>query len=254
MFGPTVPERAIAVFGAFFDDSGTHAGSPVVAMGGLLGTAEQWDVFATAWSERLASPLPGKTPLKQFHLSPCRAGDGEFRDYNQAERDHLTYLFRRIILDIDFVTVAAAADKMAWDEFSASYPNVLGDPLEYCFVKCVDTIVDVIRRHKPWEKVYIFFDQATRPHLVDFAKLYLMQTEKYPELDGFSFAPVAKVVALQGADMIATETYQYGQEWLREGRGAVANPHFREFLSRELSAGFIIDREMIAEMVERMRR
>ncbi len=156
-------------------------------------------------------------------------------------------------MDTDLVTIAAAADKVAWDEFSALYPDTLGDPLGYCFVKCIDALINVIRLRKPWETVYIFFDRAIRQRVEQFARLYMMQTEKYPELEGITFAPVGKVVALQGADMIATETYQYGQEWLRDGMGAKANPHFREYLKRELSAGFIIDRDMIAEMVKQMR-
>jgi hypothetical protein len=35
----------IAVLSAFFDDSGTHANSPIVALGGLLGTEAQWNDF-----------------------------------------------------------------------------------------------------------------------------------------------------------------------------------------------------------------
>jgi hypothetical protein len=73
------------VLGAFFDDSGTHASAPVIVMGGLLGTEQQWDVFADAWNALLAHPLPGKPPLSRFHLSPCRAGADEFRDYSLAE-------------------------------------------------------------------------------------------------------------------------------------------------------------------------
>ncbi len=37
--------------GAFFDDSGTHDGSPVLALGGVLGTGEQWDAFEKAWQK-----------------------------------------------------------------------------------------------------------------------------------------------------------------------------------------------------------
>jgi hypothetical protein len=104
------------MLGAFFDDSGTHAGSPVVAIGGLLGTEEQWEVFEKRWLALLKEPLPGKPPLEQFHLSPCRNAKGEFASYNLAERDHVTYLFRQVILETGFVTIAAAADTAAWNE------------------------------------------------------------------------------------------------------------------------------------------
>jgi hypothetical protein len=68
-----------------------------------------------------------------------------------------------------------------------------------------------------------------------------------------SFAPVPKVVALQGADMIATETYQYALEWLKAGENAKANAHFREYLKRELSSGLVFDRAQIEEIVSRVR-
>jgi hypothetical protein len=63
---------------------------------------------------------------------------------------------------------------------------------------------------------------------------------------------VPKVVALQGADMIATETYQYALEWLKTGENAVANAHFREYLKREFSTGLVFDRAQIAEIVTRV--
>lgn len=254
MFGRAAKGRFIAVLGAFFDDSGTHAGSPLVVIGGLLGTDEQWDAFAAAWEALLAKPLPGKPPLRQFHLSPCRAREGEFESYNEAERNRITYLFRRIILDVGLVTVAAAVNKVAWDELvTDEMVGQLGDPIELCFVKCVDSVISIIRRRKPGEMVLFFFDQATKIKLEQLAKFYRIQAARYPEIAGISFAPVPNVVALQGADMIATETYQYGREWLKAGESASASAHFREFLKRDLSAGFIFDREHIEEAVRRIR-
>jgi hypothetical protein len=46
------------VIGAFFDDSGTHGDSTLVAMGGLLGTDPQWDAFVERWkrSSKRRSP------------------------------------------------------------------------------------------------------------------------------------------------------------------------------------------------------
>lgn len=254
MFGRAAQGRMIAVLGAFFDDSGTHPSSPVVAIGGLLGTEEQWDSFEAAWSALLAQPFPGKPPLTQFHLSACRAGYDEFLDYNEAERNQITYRFRRVILDTGFVTLAAAVNRLAWNELVVGeIAAELGQPEELCFFKCVELVISTIRSRKPGEKVHFFFDQGTKATLDMWTKLYLAQSQKYPEINGISFAPVSEVVALQGADMIATETYQYAQEWLRDRDQAVANAHFREFLKRPLSAGLVFDREQIEEIVTRVR-
>jgi len=248
--------RTIAVLGAFFDDSGTHSASPVVAFGGLLGTEAQWDAFAPAWSALLAEPLPGKPPLKQFHLTPLRARVDEFEPYNRVEQDYINHLFKKIILDVGLVTLAAAVDKQAWNELVVGpvLENEFGRPEEYCFVKCVDLVIDTIRARKPGERVYFFFDQGTRDRLENWAKLYLTQAERYPEIEGFGFAKVSDVVALQGADLIATETYQFGQAWLENPENPKVHPQFEDFRYRDLSAGAILMREHIAEMVARWKQ
>jgi hypothetical protein len=228
----------------------------MVVIGGLLGTEEQWDAFATAWAARLAHPLPGKPPLKQFHLSACRAKRGEFQDYSQAERDRITYLFRRIIIDLGFVTLAAAVNRDAWNELviMQGLEDELGQPEGLCFFKCIELVINTIRFRKPGEQVFIFFDQGTKAQLGGWAKLYRAQSLQFPEIAGIGFAPVPKVVALQGADMIATETYQYALEWLKDGQNAAVNAHFREYLRRKLSAGLVFERAHIEEIVTRVRK
>lgn len=242
------------MLGAFFDDSGTHDGAPVLTVGGLLGTDAQWNRFAAAWTALLAHPLDGMPPLKQFHLSPCRAGSGEFLDYNEAERNRITFLFRRLIIDIDMVTIAAAVDKAAWNELVVGdMHDRMGDAIGYCYVKCVDLVLSTIRLRKPGEKVMIAFDQGTKRHLEEWSRYYQMQPDRYPEIETIFFAPVNKVVALQGADMIATETFYYAQQWFKDGSNATPNPHFAEFMRRELSAGIVLDREAIADLIEKIR-
>ena len=250
-----VKERIIGVLGAFLDDSGTHSASRVVAIGGLLGTDVQWDAFAPAWDALLANPLPGKPPLKKgFHLTQCRSGNGEFRDYSRAERDHVTYLFRRIILDIGLVSVAAAVNKVAWDKLVAGpVADELGSPLKLCFFKCLELVINFCRRDKPGQKVCLCFDEGTRPELGDFAEFCNSHPDKYPELEMIFFAPVSKIVALQGGDMIALETYQYGEQWFEHGKDSIVNPHFRDFIARELSCGLAFDHDQISEMVDRAR-
>jgi hypothetical protein len=243
------------MLGAFFDDSGTHGDSPAVVMGGLLGTDRQWDDFAQRWQGLLEEPLPGKPPLSQFHLYSCRRGQGEFIDYKPAERDHLTHLFRRIIIDRGFVTLASAVDKAAWDELVVGeIAEQLGDPLGYCFFKCVELVVSTIRfRRTPGEPVHMFLDEGSYHRVEDMAALFRMQKGLYPEIAGIAPAPVKAVIALQGADMIAYETFLYNIEWKKHGEAAVANAHFKEYLQRELSAGLFLNREGVEEMVGRVR-
>jgi hypothetical protein len=55
-----------------------------------------------------------------------------------------------------------------------------------------------------------------------------------PEIERVGFMPVKSTVGLQGADMIAYETYLYGIECLRNPDNPVANPHFQEYVRRPI--------------------
>jgi hypothetical protein len=52
----------MAQFRAYFDDSGTHASSSVVVLGGLVGLDEEWERLSEKWMAKFASPQPGPDP------------------------------------------------------------------------------------------------------------------------------------------------------------------------------------------------
>jgi hypothetical protein len=249
-------EAERTMLGAFLDDSGTHAGSRVVAIGGLLGTDEQWDAFEREWTALLANPLPkvGKPPLRQFHLSHCRGRFGEFQDYTEAESNRLTNLFRSIILELGFVTVAAAVDVAAWNQLIVGdLIDQFGLPEQVCFGAAIDLLLRRIRFGHPGERISIFIDQGREAQLGAFAHVYRASPQKFPEIHCIAFAPVSEVIGLQGADMIATETYQYALECITHGRGKAGNPHFRDFLTREFTTGLLYEHEQISEVIARFR-
>lgn len=240
--------------GAFFDDSGSHEDSPVVAMGGLLGTEEQWDTFERRWLAQLKEPVPGKPPLEQFHLAPCRNARGEFKTYDQLQRDYVRSRFQDIILETGFVTVAVAADVVARKELvvEPAVIDELGKPLEFCLFKCVETLTNVVRGNVPGDPIDIWFDQGTEDRLGKLAHMFrILSKSALPEIQRIGFQPVKSTVALQGADMIAYETYLYGVECLRNPGNPVANTHFRAYVKRPLSIGLFARREHIEEFVRR---
>ena len=242
------------MLGAFFDDSGTHSDSTVVVLGGLLGDEQQWDAFAQQWQALLDRPFEGRAKISDFHLTDCRNGYGEFQDWSQAERDHVNYLFREVILNSGFVTIAAAINKTAWDDLviGAVAEKLDATPIEFCFVKCLDFVIKMIRDNKPEEKVFLLLDQGSRKVLEQWAWFYKNQIAKYPEIDDVAFGPVKKVIGLQGADMIAYETYKFAIEWFKDGTGAKGGAHFQPFRNHKLSVGLVYDAGQIAEMVDRV--
>jgi hypothetical protein len=195
-------------------------------------------------------PLPGRPPIKKFGLSKLRGGWEQFRGYNREERDKLNSLFKAIILDIGLVMLASAIDRRAWNALiTGALKDEFGKPEEYCFVRCIDLVLSLIRIREPGEKVHFFFDRQLGHQFRQWSDLYLMQPDNYPEIDGITFAPVEKVVALQGADLIASETYQFAQAWLKDRENPKTHPQFEDFIYRDLSTGMILDKEQIEVMI-----
>jgi hypothetical protein len=244
------------MLGAFFDDSGTHQGSDVVAMGGLLGTEPQWDVFEKKWNRTLQESIEGQPPLKYFHLTACRNGTDEFARYSPAERDRINCLFRQVILESGLYTVAVAVERQAWDELMVgAIAQHSESALGFCFFKCVETVADIIRKRRPGEPIVMFFDAGTEQRLDELAQGFRRARPfMWPEIVSLSFAPVKKVIALQGADMMAYETYVYAVESLHNPENPNVHPHFKDFFSRELTVGLFARRPHIEEIAARIRK
>lgn len=85
---------------AFFDESGTHAGSEVMCVAGYLFNNEQLLRFNDEWSGALA-----RYNLRAFHMTDCAQGRGEFlaltpKDRNDLARHLIGIIRRRIRIGI----------------------------------------------------------------------------------------------------------------------------------------------------------
>ena len=75
------PGQVFVILTAFLDEAGTHAGSPITVMAGVLGTANQWRRF-----EAELTKLKSRYGFEVFHTKQFKARSGEFRDWS-AEKD-----------------------------------------------------------------------------------------------------------------------------------------------------------------------
>jgi Restriction endonuclease len=153
----------ILMLKAYFDDAGTHGGSPLAVMGGLIGTIAQWDKLEDRWEKQLANPLPevGKPSLSMFHMAECEASRGEFRNYKLPERMLVAQHFRRHIAECDFAHSSSVVDVVAWDELvTGPVRELLGPAIEVCFVSCLDRAKEFASGSPYGDKIAIEFDQG----------------------------------------------------------------------------------------------
>ena len=239
---------------AYFDDSGTHADSRVVVIGGLIGTDEQWKQFNEEWAALLKKPLKEKPPLKTFHLSVCNAREGEFSGYNHAEQDAVIHDFRRIIIQSKLISIASAIDRRAWDELVfGSHRDELGDPLYHCIAYCIEETIRIADPHSAGDQIAIMFDQGI------YSQSIKDKTDPYtyplgrPRVRSITSGQVADVLPLQGADIVATENYWHAAEWLNLGDAAKPRAHLQHYLAHMLHEAVILDRERIMKMLSERR-
>jgi hypothetical protein len=234
----------MALFRAYFDDSGTHKGSAFVVLGGLVGLDEQWEPLCDKWAAKLAAPLPDKPRLSKFHLSACMAGSDAFRDYRPVEREALAGEFRDLIIEAGLGATASAIDRVAWDELVVGrIRHLLGPALQPCFLKCIDRAMEYA---KAWgsagDQIAVMFDKGIESdELHDIIDKYLWSQ---PEVVSVTFGRVEKFIPLQAADMIATESYWHT-------RSSAARLPFQHYLRHAKAAGLIFDRQAIIDELAR---
>jgi hypothetical protein len=246
----------MVILRAYFDDAGTHDRSDVTALGGLIGSAEQWDKFESAWAAKLSEPLPDyrKPPLRKFGLSDCvrrRPGSG-FEFYSEVESEAVRHDFRRIILDANLTGVSVVIDKRAWDDLiTGQLRNVLGDAVSACFNQCLSEIVRFANPYPHGHSLAVWFDQGIETPFLQYIGKLWTRPEYGPRIKSVNFARVEHVLPLQGADIVATENYWRAVDWLKLGDGALPGPHWSHYLTNMLHQGQILDRGGIEDEVRR---
>ena len=78
------PERLFVILKSYFDESGTHGGSPITVMSGIMGTAQQWSKF-----ERATARLKRRYGFTIFHAKDFKSRSGQFAGWPGEKCDAL---------------------------------------------------------------------------------------------------------------------------------------------------------------------
>src|SRR5579864_5288459 len=86
------PERIFMfVYTGYLDESGTHDGSPLTVMGGLLGRAEQWKRF-----EKQFSQLQTEYGFRVWHTKKFKRKAGDFQGWSDEKCQDLYWALQKV--------------------------------------------------------------------------------------------------------------------------------------------------------------
>jgi len=238
----------------YLDDSGTHDEATVTVWGGVVGYKHFMDRLTEAWHRQLARPCEGKPPVNAFHSSHLANGWGEYAGYNQAERDLTRWNFRKIIVDTGVTILAYGISVKDWNQVVIGLAKQALHSSEQAIFG--QAVMAGLRAAKVEDQPINFQFDAGRdtPELRAVIRPSIEVAEAEGHDVSYGFSPVAAVPALQAADLVAHETYQFFTEYLKNPK-AKAGPHTRRLFedAHDSAAGWL-GRRQIKAMVTGINR
>jgi hypothetical protein len=130
-------------FNLYFDESGTHAGSPVLIMGGLLGNAEQFSIFRQRLDE-----IRLHYEFDVFHAVEMKGGRKDFQAWTYEKQLALVVAFDKLIGETLTAAAASSIDKVNYKKFyfdDLQFPEVPKDSAYgLCFRMCLVAFLEKI--------------------------------------------------------------------------------------------------------------
>ena len=209
VFSFTAKERMMAMLAAYFDESGTHSKSPIIAIAGYISNDEQWAKFNEEWQTLL-----DRYSLEYFHMNQFENRQGQFRGMSEHERHALLDSLITFIGIRARSGIAAAFDLSAYNELVAEgYEEIIGPPYALCASLCIVGTQRWAVKHSYQEPIAFLFERGAR-HSGLFHKAYnkALKNSKISanyRLGTLAFPDKREALPLQAADILAYEVWKY---------------------------------------------
>jgi Protein of unknown function (DUF3800) len=190
---------------AYFDESGSHAGSHVLCVAGYVMEKRQARKLSRDWMAVLhAKGLP------YFRMSECAHGNGPFSRLSKSDRIAVA---KRVIEIIKGRTILGLAVTLNSDEFRSlmQFHPLIGGPYSFAAHMVLTGVNTWIERNNIQGKVAYFFEaghesrpEANRIMAEIFSHENLKNEYRY---GGHAFVEKEEAPAVQAADLLAWQWY-----------------------------------------------
>jgi len=235
---------------AYFDDSGTHGASDVIAVAGYASDKLRWDSFGREWQRMLRRRK--SRPIHMTDLENLRKDFSRSKGWDKKRQQDLIQEATRIINKRARMAVGNVVIRADWDKaVPDSVKKMWGGPYGWCAAECMAQISKWSELQKIKDKVHFVFERGTKGYgqLLDTLKEMTNDreiNEKY-RMNGFSFGDKS-IPGLQAADMLVYEFWKETQRqffnpgktrpripfWLLAGKFDPHSMHFRYWNEEKL--------------------
>lgn len=229
---------------AYFDESGTHDGAPVMSFGAYLFTSDQARKFSRDWAKDLK-----RLGLPFAHMTDCALGFGAYKDMSledriQSEKLLIAHIKRRAVCGY-----AISASKPAYERLTEG----LALQSLYTLLHQIAVLkVRDIAAERGAKQLAYFFESghrfATEAHAFMSLTASLPKARDYFLYAGHAFVDKRNVLPLQAADMLAWQECHYRTRQLQGHEKRRAD---YDALTRPVDQFSVVQPEDMLRLVER---
>lgn len=208
--------RLFMILTSYFDESGTHDGSPVTIMAGILATAGQWDRF-----QKELNRIKHKYGFKIFHSKDFKSRSGEFKGWSRekclALLTELVDISSKSFMQSTVFTLNNAEFEREYK--SGDNPRKLrldtkyGLAFRYCLTSLTAEAIDRLRTHKrfPQTRMHVVLESGHQ-HCGDAQRVFTelqreLEAHGCSLLDTITFARKREGDPLMIADFLAYTSF-----------------------------------------------
>jgi hypothetical protein len=185
----------VALFEAYFDESGSHDGSPVLCLAGYLFDKEGCLQLDSEWKAVL-----DEYELPFFRISACAHGTGPFTDLTMQQRVDCETKLIHIVKRHMRYGVTVTVNEAEYNEWAPQ--KVFGSAYTWCCYMCLVAIGGWIRRANFQGEIAYFFEAGHRNQKE--ANAVMDSILELDELKYHSHSFIKKEIRpLQAADILA---------------------------------------------------
>jgi hypothetical protein len=202
---------AVATLSAYFDESGTDASKPAVAVGCYVATVAQWKCFKADWLR-----LRRRSGVKGYFRRSDQESFWLHNDTKHWDKDQRTTLYQAQHAFIHAYTLKGFAGVVIKDDYdtvvTGAIRQAIGSVYEFCLRHCLAAIAKWLDEERPDDDIAYFIESGAdgEGHLRHAFNEFLDNPElkkahRLENIHSWSFIGKNNAMPLQAADALAFE-------------------------------------------------